>query len=161
MSITYVAAWKKSDPKLEQDAIDLWTNLSALPEDGTPQQRAKSLAVVAYDGTDVVALSTLEIQYFEQLRQKFAFVRMLVAPSNRLQQMSTNMMRQTRAVIEAYALEHPEEQIAGMGAVFQQKGMGRAPIGAGGRTVLIGYTSQGYQLRVAWFDHFQVPAVGE
>ena len=161
MPITYVPAWKKNDPKLEQDAIDLWTKLNALTPDTTPQARAKMLAIVAYEGTEVAALSTLEVQYFEQLRQKVAFVRILVAPSNRMQRMSTDMMRQTRAVIEAYALEHPEEQIAGMGAVFQHKGMGRAPIGTGGRTVLVGYTSLGYQLRVAWFDHFTVPAVGE
>ncbi|MGV8995923.1 MAG: hypothetical protein ACOH12_03135 [Parvibaculaceae bacterium] len=161
MPISFVPAWKKNDPKLEEDAINLWAQLKALTPDTKPEERAKSLAVVAYDGDEVAALSTLEVQYFEQLRQKFAFVRVLVAPSSRMQQMSTNMMRQTRAVIEAYALEQPEEQIAGMGAVFQHKGMGRTPIGAGGRTVLVGYTKRGYQLRVAWFDHFMVPAVGE
>ncbi|MES1991163.1 MAG: hypothetical protein V4441_09460 [Pseudomonadota bacterium] len=161
MAITFIPAWKKNDPKLEQDAIDLWTQQNALPPDTNPQTRAKLLAIVAYEGTAVAAVSTLDIRYFEQLRQKFAFIRLLVAPSNRMQKMSTDMMRQTRAVIEAYALEHPEEQIAGMGAVFRNKGVGRSPVGVGGRTVLVGYTKSGYQLRIAWFDHFQVPAVGE
>ena len=161
MPINFVPAWKKNDPRLEQDAIDLWTKLDALTPDTNPKTHSKMLSVVAYDGEAVVALSTLDVRYFEQLRQKFAFIDILVEPSNRMQKISVDMMRQTRAVIEAYALERPEERLAGMAAVFKKKGIGRMPIGTGGRTVLVGYTEEGYQLRVAWFDHFTVPAVGE
>tara|TARA_R110000868_G_scaffold4559_7_gene28593 strand:- start:84 stop:575 length:492 start_codon:yes stop_codon:yes gene_type:complete len=159
MTITYANAWRQNDRKLEQDAIALWTELNILPAGQSPEERAKQLSVVAYDDGKVIALTTMTVQRLEQLRQKFAFVRVLIAPGNRLQKLSTDMMRESRKVIEAYALAHQDENLAGMGAIFQAPGLGRRPIGLGGGTVLVGYTDEGYQVRVAWFDHFMVPPV--
>tara|TARA_R110000868_G_scaffold334571_1_gene595293 strand:- start:307 stop:798 length:492 start_codon:yes stop_codon:yes gene_type:complete len=159
MTITYANAWRQNDPKLEQDAIALWTELSALPKGQSPDERAKELSVVAYEDGKVIALTTMIVQRLQQVRQDFAFVRVLVAPSHRLQSLSTDLMRESRKVIEAYALAHQEEKLAGMGAVFQAPGLGKNPIGIGGGTVLVGYTDEGYQVRIAWFDHFKVPPV--
>lgn len=159
MTITYKDAWKKNDSKLVQDAIALWTELNILPPDQKPEQRAKELSVVAYEDGKVIALTTMDIMKLEQVRQDFAFVRVLIAPDKRLQSLSTDLMRESRKVIEAYALAHPEENLAGMGAIFQAPGIGKSPVGAGGGTVLIGYTDKGYQVRIAWFDHFKVPPV--
>ena len=159
MTITYANAWRQNDRKLEQDAIAFWAELDVLPADQSPAERAKQLSVVAYDGGKVIALTTMVVRRLEQVKQNFAFVRVLVAPGNRLQSLSTDLMRESRKVIEAYAVAHQEENIAGMGAIFQAPGIGRHPIGAGGGTVLIGYTDEGYQVRIAWFDHFKVPPV--
>lgn len=159
MTITYANAWRQNDPKLEQDAIALWAELGVLPAGQSPEERAKELSVVAYEDGKVIALTTMTVQQLDPVRQKFAFVRVLIAPDKRLQSMSTDLMRESRKVIEAHALTHPEENLAGMGAIFQAPGLGKKPIGAGGGTVLIGYTDEGYQVRIAWFDHFKVPPV--
>lgn len=157
MTTTYVEAWRKDDPKLEADAAAFWREHNLLPADVTADERLKQLAVLAYDGDKLIGLSTLRINYFNMLRQKFAFLREAVAPDYRLQSVSRDLAVQTRKVIEPYALAHPQEEIAGMAAVYQAPGIGKRAIGRQGRMALIGYTANDEQVRVAWFDHFIVP----
>ena len=60
-----------------------------------------------------------------------------------------------RPIVEQWAREHPEEQVAGLGGIVQSAALAaqaRAPYSPIHRYMLIGYTPDGHQLRVAWFD---------
>ncbi|MDO8287838.1 MAG: hypothetical protein Q7T44_01330 [Parvibaculum sp.] len=157
MTTTYIDAWRKSDPKLEAAATAFWTELNLLPEGATAAERLKELAVLAYDGATLIGVSTLKINFFDQLRQKFAFAREAIRPEYRLQSVGRDLMLATREVIEPYALAHPEEEIAGIGAIYQAPGIGKRGIGRKTRLALIGYTAKNEQVRIGWFSHFIVP----
>jgi hypothetical protein len=158
MAITYVDVWKNVDAKAAQDALAFWHRENAMPPGEKAEDRVKELAYMAYDDDRLIALTTVQVQDFPQLRQKFGFMRMMVASGLRMQHMSHPMSDGTKAALEKYALAHPEENIAGLAAIFQANGTGKYPNSRGGGLVLIGYTAAGYQIRCSWFDHFRVPA---
>lgn len=158
MTITYIDVWQKNDAKAEADAIAFWQANNAMPPNEKPEDRAKELALTAYEGDKLIALTTIKVQELPQVRQKLAFMRMIISPEIRLQHMSHAMSDGTRNIMEKHSLDHPEEKIAGLGAIFQAKGTGKYPNSRGGGLMLIGYTPAGYQIRCAWFDHFRVPA---
>tara|TARA_R110000868_G_scaffold31627_20_gene115869 strand:- start:2414 stop:2935 length:522 start_codon:yes stop_codon:yes gene_type:complete len=158
MTIRFVDAWLKNDAKLEADAMAFWTEHDLLGDDTLAEDRVKEIAVLAYDGEKLVGLSTLKIRHFDQLRQKFAFLRESVSPDYRLHALARTMSGETRKVIEAYAIAHPDELIAGMASVYQAKGIGKKPIGSVSRMALIGYTENNAQVRAGWFEHFRIPA---
>lgn len=157
MTITYVDAWRKSDPQHAADATAFWTEHDLLKTETSAEERVPQIAVLAYDGDKVVGLSTLNVRPFELLRQKFAFLREAVAPDYRRHELARNLSGETRKVIETYAIAHPDEMIAGMAAIYQAKGIGKKPIGSVSRMALIGYTAANEQVRAGWFEHFRIP----
>ena len=158
MTIEFVEAWRKADPKLEADALAFWQAQGVRLETPDGAERKKMLAVLAYEDGQVIGLSTLNIRRAEQVRQKMAFVREIVAADRRQQHVSIALTQKTREVIEAYAFAHQDEQIGGMAAILQAPGIGKRAISRGGQMVLTGYTEKNEQVRIAWFAHFQVPA---
>ncbi len=159
-SITFVDAWRKDDPKLEADALAFWKRENAMPDESDATERVKQLAILAYEGDELVAITTIHVRPFERLRQKFAFLRGMVAKAHRQQLLAISMGKPVYDLIEAHALAHPEENIAGLAAVVSSPllGVRPNPYPNGAGLVLIGYTSHGEQVRVSWFKHFQVPA---
>ena len=157
MTITFKAAWQKNDPVLEADAIAFWTELNLIPAE-TMQERSKELAVVAYEDGRVIGISTLIVRHMAALEQKFAFLREAVRPEYRKHDFSIDLGLETRNLIESYALDHLDEKIAGMAAVFQAPNIGQRPLSRRIGFVLVGYTPQDEQVRVSWFNHFRVPA---
>jgi GNAT superfamily N-acetyltransferase len=157
MEFTFATAWQKNDPKLEADALALWSALDALPANTTPEQRVKELAVLAYDGATLAGVSTLAIRHFDVLRQKFAFFREVVHPDYRRQSLGRFLTRETRRMIETWALENRDQNLAGMAAIYQAPGVGKRAISRQSRMALIGYTEFNEQVRASWFDHFEVP----
>jgi hypothetical protein len=160
MDITFVEAWRKNDPALEEAALAFWRDHEALTEEMKPEERVKEIAVLAYGDGKLIGLSTLKLRYFEQMRQKFVFVREIVAREHRLEHISIALTQKTKDCAETYAAAHPEEGIMGMAAVFQAPGIGKRPISRGGAMVLIGYTPRNEQVRAVWFAHARVPALG-
>ena len=157
MTIEIIEAWRKNDPKLEADAIAFWDRHRINPAGTTPQARAKELAAIAYENGVVVALSTINVELFVQLRQKFAFIREAVAPSYRRNKIGGDLLIYTRDLAERYSRENPDEKIAGAAAVYQIPGVGTYGSGRTSRLALIGYTDHNEQVRAMWFDHMQVP----
>ena len=157
MSVNLVTAWRRNDPKLETDVMALWHELNILPPDAKAEERIKEIAVLAYDDDVLIGVSSLEINYFEQMRQKFAFVREFIRPEYRKNQIANALVRHTREMIESYALAHLEEAIAGLAAIFQTPHLGRRAIGLDSGMILVGYTRKHEQVRAGWFEHFTVP----
>jgi GNAT superfamily N-acetyltransferase len=157
MTTRFVTAWRKNDPKLEAEAKQIWGATGVLPDQTTPDERAKEIALIAYQDNKLAAISTLNVRPFDYLRQKFAFVRLTVLPEFRKLDIGRVLLRNTFTMIQDYAKTHPEEQIAGVASVLIVAGIGKYPIGREIRHTLIGYTPQNEQIRVTWFDHFEVP----
>lgn len=159
-SIRFVDAWRKNDPKFEADALAFWKREDVIPDETDAAERVKQLALLAYDGDELVAITTIQVRAFPRLRQKFAFLRGIVASNYREQHLAIMMGKPVHDLIEKHALAHPHENIAGLAAIVSSPLIGARPNpypnGAG--FVLIGYTPYGEQVRVSWFDHFRVPA---
>ncbi|MGV8995924.1 MAG: hypothetical protein ACOH12_03140 [Parvibaculaceae bacterium] len=158
MTIEFVDAWRKGDPKLEADALAFWQSQNVKLETPDGAERLKMLAMLAYEDNKVIGLSTLNIRHSDQVRQKMAFIREIVAIDHRRKHLGIDLAQKTREMIETYAFNHQDEQIAGMAAVLQGVGIGKHAISRGGQMILAGYTANNEQFRVAWFAHYQVPA---
>ncbi|MES1991164.1 MAG: hypothetical protein V4441_09465 [Pseudomonadota bacterium] len=157
MTTTYVEAWRKNDPQLEADAMRAWSTAGILPKSDGPEIRVKQLALVAYVDGNLAGLSTLNVRRYEPLKQQFAFMRGFVMPEFRMHEVGRDMMAETLKMIEQWAFEHQDEQIAGMMAVVQIPGVGKEPTGWKIKATLISYVNGNQQLRLKWFDHFRVP----
>ena len=66
-----------------------------------------------------------------------------------------HLVEESHRVLAAWAKAHPEEEVAGMAAVYENPGIGSRGIDYG-NLVLIGYDARGQQMRVAWFPHAKV-----
>lgn len=151
----FVRAWKLNDPKLEQDAITVWRQHSILPSDATPESRAKELCVMAYAGDEVAGISTVVIGAYRPLRRRFGFFRAFTVPKFGRQNVARNLAIQCYETLKDWALENPSEDVAGLMAIFEEKGAGRHPVDASG-LMHIGFTPNGNQIRVNWFDHVRI-----
>ncbi|PKQ07476.1 MAG: hypothetical protein CVT72_03010 [Alphaproteobacteria bacterium HGW-Alphaproteobacteria-11] len=153
INIRYVSGWRKRDPKIEADVIAVWRERGILPPDTAPEDRAKQICAVAYDGKKVCGISTVEIASYAPLRNKrFGFLRVFTLPDYSQQTVAIGLATECREILRAWSVANPGERLAGMAAVYQSPKLGHYPIGESGLT-LIGYTREGYQMRVIWFNH--------
>ncbi|MDB5691245.1 MAG: hypothetical protein JWO81_308 [Alphaproteobacteria bacterium] len=153
------AAWRRDDPRIEADAIAFWERLGLLPPGTSPEQRAKELIAVAYRGDRLVAVSTATIEWFEHLRARFAVLRGATDPEHRRSRAQLALAMPSRDALERWALDHPEEKLAG-GLAFVETGewgdFARLPVWPQSDLALVGYTKDGRQVRAAWFDHYRL-----
>ncbi len=151
-------AWRRDDAAIEADALAFWARLGILPAGVDPAARAKELAAAAYEGDSMVAVSTAVIGRYEPLKANFAFYRCAVDPGHRRTLAATAITAFTRDLIEAWAQEHPDARVAGLAAIIEAPDLvarQRSPLWANTRLNLVGYTPEGRQVRVAWFDHYR------
>jgi len=151
----YVTAWKKNDPQVEKDVLATWRENKSLPGYATPEKRLAELCVIAYSGEEVAGISSIELAYYPPLKRRFGFFRAFTVPKFGRQDIARHLAVHCRDTIREWSIAHPEEQISGMMAFYQAKGMGRTPVGFSGLT-LIGYSPEGYQVRLVWFDHIRI-----
>lgn len=152
---TYVTGWQKNDPGIEQDVFAAWKANNILPAGIDPKKRVKEVCVVAYHGDDIAGISTVEIGYYQPLRQVLAQFRAFTLPAYGRQEIARHLALHCRDTLCQWSLDHPEEKLAGMMAIYQASGMGHTPVGFSGLT-LIGYTERNQQIRVVWFDHARI-----
>ncbi|MBI1261444.1 MAG: hypothetical protein GC184_06940 [Rhizobiales bacterium] len=152
---TFFPVWRKNDSKVEADVKATWAKHNILPEGVDPEKRVKQLCVVAYEGDQVAGISTMDIAPYKPLRKRFGFFRAFTIPGFGNQDIARGLAVNCRDVLNQWSIDNPQEAVAGMMAVYQAKGMGRRPVGVSGLT-LIGYTPEGYQVRVIWFDHVTI-----
>ncbi len=156
--ISHQWAWQLNDASFEQDAIALWRRTLQLPADTSPENRAKELSSVAYHGDALAGVTTVELQDFPQLRQRFAFYRVLIAPDFRGQDIAGPLGRAAYRALESWAIRNPTECVAGFASIRQSRYLienYRSPYSRSTDAVLLAYTEEGYQVRIRWFDHFR------
>jgi hypothetical protein len=69
------------------------------------------------------------------------------------------MLLHAPPILETWSAEHPEERLAGFGGIIESPDLRAAqsqPYWPISRFGLIGFTPDGRQIRVAWFEHFRL-----
>jgi hypothetical protein len=156
--VSFAAAWRLHDLKIEKDAQDLWRKLKMIPESEI-QQRLKQLCAAAYAKDEVVAIATAEPIFLSHLR--FLHYRCAVSPSYRRHEMAWRLTAFAHDLLEQWSLANPQEKISGLLATMEARefaGHLGAPIlpKHGLNLVFIGYKPTGEQLRAMWFEHANV-----
>lgn len=151
----YLPAWRLNNPAYERDAIALWTDTKRLMPNVSVEERARELAAVAYVGDELVAVSTCQLEYYEPLRQRFAFMRLMVRPSAEKSGHVVPLTFCFRETLRQWSLANPQERLAGYGAYLANRNYGERPVLNAGLT-LVGYSATGGQVRVCWWDHFHL-----
>jgi hypothetical protein len=148
-------AWGLNDPKLESDAIAFWRRHGLLTDDVSPEARAKELCNVFYVGGTVAALSTATLDEMPSLKARLAMLRVAVDPDFRRRELAVKAMQAGIDLFERWSRESGE-RVHGVGVVVQSPDLfqlSRTPKWPRTGLNLAGYTSQGHQVRVAWFEH--------
>ncbi|WP_114951040.1 hypothetical protein [Sphingosinicella terrae] len=152
-------AWRLADPAIEADAIAFWHRLNLLPPRTGADERVRQLAAAAYRDGRLIAVATVYLEYFAQLRGNFAWYRCAVDPEHRRDLASTAITVFTRDVLERWSAENPEEAVLGLAAVIESRALAdrrRDPVWANTGLNLVGHNVRGEQIRVAWFAHARV-----
>tara|TARA_R110000868_G_scaffold207948_3_gene457072 strand:- start:8020 stop:8502 length:483 start_codon:yes stop_codon:yes gene_type:complete len=155
-NLHYVTAWQRNDPKLEADAIAMWSDMGVLHPSVSPEQRAKQLVTLAYVGDRLIGITTAEVSRHEPVRQNIAFMRLLLRPETERQGIAVPITIAMRETLREWSAANPAAQIAGCGIIITAKGYGAQPVLPAG-LALAGYTPEGLQIRLYWWDHFRLP----
>jgi hypothetical protein len=150
------AAWRRNDPELERDVVGFWRRLGILPPDVVPEARAKELCSLTYVDGEVAAVSTATLEVLPHLRARFAMVRIAVAPEHRRRHFAVSLIVAAKGLLEQWSLENPQENVKGVAAFIQAANieeLKRLPVWPRSGLSLVGYTTDGQQIRVAWFEH--------
>ena len=157
-NLHYVTAWQRNDPKLEADAIAMWADMAILHPSIRPEERAKELVTLAYVGDRLVGITTAEVKHHAPVRQNFAFMRILLRPEFERHGIVVPLTIAMRETLREWSAANPAAQVAGCGIIITAKGYGATPVTAAG-LALAGYTADGLQVRLYWWDHFRIAAV--
>lgn len=158
LGVEWRSGWLAADPAIEADAKALWRRLSLLPGGLDPDQRAAEIVSAAYVQGELAAISTAFVREIEFLRARFAMFRCVVAPEFRRHSVARKIAGHSREVLEQWAYDH-DQGVMGMATVVQSEDLVGKPRRAVWRTsglTLVGFTDEGEQIRVAWFDHAAV-----
>ncbi|KAL9187178.1 hypothetical protein ACHAXT_010898 [Thalassiosira profunda] len=164
--IDYRVVWQKDDEVAKSDARQLWRELNLLPQ-GTEDDRANSLCVVAYaphdDGTEeLIAVSTIGLQRFPQVRARLAFFRCLVKPDYRQKNLATELAIRCKIAMEEWSILNLDEKVMGFATIVESPHLMKKallPVWPKTGLAVAGYTPRGQQIRLVWFAHakFDVP----
>jgi hypothetical protein len=151
-------AWRLGDATIEQQAIDFWQRLKILPRGIDPAARAKELCAVAWRGDELAGVATAAIEDVRIVRARFAMFRCAVVPEHRRSRVGYQLLTYSRPLLERWSFDHPDERVLGMGAVVEAEigDWAHQPHWPLTGLTLAGYTPQGQQIRLAWFEHARV-----
>ena len=154
-------AWRQGNPAIERDAELFWRREGLLPKEADVGERLRELCLTAYDGDELVAVSTARIRYIDFLSAKLAMARIATARDKRQKSVGLFLLAQTRKCLEEWSAANLQEEVMGMGTITQTRDWDeRGPSPAIGRdagTAFVGWTANNEQMRVAWFAHGTIP----
>lgn len=153
--VEYRNVWRKDDPQAKRDAEALGSRVTPPGQKLPDNFWTTGLAVVAYEGANLLALAPGEIRFSSRLRCNMAFLRVFVAPEQRQRGIVIPLTMKFHEVMRRHAEENPQERIGGTMAMITVKGMLDEPIGHSGMN-LVGYSPRNEPLIVRWFDGFKL-----
>lgn len=106
----------------------------------------------------MVGVATATLARLEIVRARLAMIRTAVDPEHRRSRAALALAVFTRELIERWSAEHPEEKVAGLGAIIESPDLlarQKEPFWPTTRFGLVGYTPEGRQIRVSWFEDFR------
>jgi hypothetical protein len=149
-------AWQRNDTSIIKDATDFWLKLRVLPAGVAVEQRAQELCAAAYVGSEIVGVSTIALRHSPTLRCRLGFFRCLVSPTHSDRRLARRLTIYSRELLEQWSRENPGEKVLGMAAILENANfdlLATRPIWHAADLRLIGYTPNGQQIRLTWFDH--------
>lgn len=150
------SAWKKDDPALRRDTETVWDALNAVfPRER--EDRLKELVAVAYDAGKPVGVCTARAIEYKVLRTHIFYLRANILPGPQHGDVFLHLLSAAKAALEPWARAHPGERLKGILAMFDNDGFDALypePVlrRLDFELVLTGYTDEGRQIRVLWFD---------
>ncbi len=159
--ISYVTAWRQERADLASDAMRIWSDYGALPADADAEARSKDLCVMAYDGEAVAGVSTIALDMLAPVRARVGFFRCFVLPDYRRLDTARQMTIRAKQVLAEWSEENPDEKVFGMALIVQARelsNLARVPVWPNTDLAVMGYSAEGYQVRLTWFDHVTLPA---
>ncbi|PKP71783.1 MAG: hypothetical protein CVT83_02740 [Alphaproteobacteria bacterium HGW-Alphaproteobacteria-5] len=154
-NVRYLRVWPCADDRVMSDAASMWEREGALPDGASLQERGRELVIALYDGTAMIGCLTAELAVLPRLQARFAFCRSFIAPPYRRMRLTDRLMIDGHDELGNWARGHPEERLAGCAAIYQNPLLGARPVEPSGLT-LIGYTKSSQQIRVLWFNHYEL-----
>jgi hypothetical protein len=149
-------AWQNADPALQRDVEGLWDELGAVfPKDRA--DRLKELVAVAYDGGKAVGACTARAIDYKVLRAQVFHLRPAIQPGPRHDEVLIGLLAAGKRALQPWAQAHPGERLKGMlvmfnsdafDALYPEPMLRRGDV----ELVLTGYTDEGRQIRMLWFD---------
>jgi hypothetical protein len=159
-SFEIVPVWKNVTSELSAELIDLWGRSGAIADPDKAALRAGQAVCVARDANGkACGVGTAVIRILPRLRQPMYFYRQFFAPEFRGHRQTVPFFIRARQTLEDHnaALAVPESlgvllelenpQLAARYALACEPGAG---------TIFIGYSPQGFQLRVSYFNNAQL-----
>lgn len=86
-------------------------------------------------------------------------MRIYVEDDFRLHYLQLRLSAFTNDILKQWSMDHPRAGLSGIASVRQgehQRERKTAPVSPRNQSVLVGYNSQGHQIRIRWFDHVRV-----
>lgn len=153
--IIFRSAWRLDDQQIVRDARQLW-QLENIPPRLT-KDRERELCAAAYCGEALAAVSTARHLYSPEMRHAFFGYRCLVSPDFRRQDIAWKITAYSIKLLQEWAAQNSEEKVLGLLIHVEtdkfDAGL-RRPIREkfGLNMHFVGYTEDGQQMRVIWFD---------
>ncbi len=152
--INYIDVWPDCPEKWQVASKEFWLESNALPAGAELATRLKQLCTLAVDGDRLIGVSTVFKANYQPLRCELYFFRCLVLPEYRRKSVARQLTINCRNTLEAFSTENPTASAAGMAVIVESPALSEISRRAIWPTTglnLVGYTSQGQQVRVAWF----------
>lgn len=159
ITFDYRRVWQRHDRRVMDDAIEMWAREGVLPGDVPPERRAEELVIAIYAGDEIAGCLTADIHILPRFHERFAFCRSFVAPAWRGRRLTDRLMIDGHEELGRWSQAHPGEKLAGCAAIYENRLLGKSPVEPSG-LCLVGYTPQGKQLRVLWFEHHRLEQSG-
>lgn len=153
--ITYKIAWQKKDEKIMKDAGTVWQETGAVKDPAQAIQRAQFLCVVAYDGNELVAISTVIVGMQTQVCAKACFFRCMVRPDYRRRHIATELAKRSLVVTEEWSKENPSKKVSAFVMRIETRILSvkcYQPVWDN-KINFIGYSEDGLPLYLRWFKH--------
>lgn len=159
--VSFRSGWRRKDAVLESDARAFISRLGSLPQQQNIDMRVEELCAAAYDGNEMIALSTAVIQEVDVVKCRLAMSRCAVDSRHAQRGIKSQTLVYARKILEVWSLENPEEQLMGLGLLTPSKGFSeREEWRAMMRPAMLGlagFTDKDEALRIAWFEHATIP----
>lgn len=153
---SFRSAWRLGDERIVEDVKRFWSqaNLPALRIEG----RENEICAVAYNGEELVAVSTASLFYDPSMRNNMFGYRCMVAPHLRQQNLAWRISAFSLKILEEWNALHPEVRALGLMISVEtdkfETGLRKPVREKFGFTMnFVGYSATGQQLRVVWFEN--------
>lgn len=157
MDIDIRTAWQKSDSELGRDARGFWNRTGMLSQ-AEQEKRSGELVAVAYENGKVLGVSTARHTEYKPLRSRFFYYRSAIVPDVPQLQVAAQICAHSCDCLAKWARQNPDEKVNGLYIELESDELlgeqRRLPVIEilGLNLILAGYTEEGNQIRIIWFD---------